>query len=89
MSAKIDRPQFPDDFPYRIIRKHEGPKYFGLGPTALEEEIAAGHIPPPLTLSAGGRAKGWLGSQILAHHERLAQQEDNATPIPDAVKPGG
>jgi hypothetical protein len=49
----------------------EGPRYFGYRHTQLDEKIRSGEIPAPLSLSASGRAKGWLGRQIIEHHRRL------------------
>jgi predicted DNA-binding transcriptional regulator AlpA len=57
--------------PDQIVRWREGKKYFGYGHTQLVEKIAAGEIPAPLNLSDTGRAKGWLGSDIIAHQQRL------------------
>ena len=49
--------------PNEIVRLKHGKKYFGYGPTVIAEKIKAGEIPEPMRL--GGRARGWLGSQIL------------------------
>jgi hypothetical protein len=58
-------------FAHQIVRKGEGgKKYFGLGPTQLEEGIKKGEIPPPFDLTDSGRAKGWTGQQIIDHHAR-------------------
>ena len=51
--------------PNQIVRKGQGPKYFGLRPTALDDAIKAKLIPAPFVLIEGGHAKGWLGSQII------------------------
>ena len=67
--------------PNEIIRKHMGPKYFGLGATQLEEEIRRGTIPPPKVLSSNGRAKGWTGQQILDHQARLFEQEEDSAAL--------
>jgi predicted DNA-binding transcriptional regulator AlpA len=57
--------------PNQIVRMHEGRKYFGYGPTQIEEKINRGEIPAPMALSATGRAKGWTGQQIIDHQRRL------------------
>jgi predicted DNA-binding transcriptional regulator AlpA len=57
--------------PNQIVRPREGRKYFGYGPTQIDEKIKSGEIPAPVALSASGRAKGWLGQQIIEHHRRL------------------
>ena len=59
--------------PRQIVRKGQGPKYFGLRPTALDEAIKAKRIPAPFVLIEGGHATGWLGSQIIEWQaQRLA-----------------
>lgn len=60
--------------PDHIYRKHQGPKIFGVGKTKLDEQIKSREIEPPMSLSDGGRAKGWLGSVIIEHQQkRLAK----------------
>ena len=56
--------------PNQTIRQSEGEKYFGYRHTQLKEKIDAGEIPAPIPLSDSGRAKGWLGSQIIEHHQK-------------------
>jgi predicted DNA-binding transcriptional regulator AlpA len=57
--------------PNQIIRVKDGPLYFGLSDSQIEFRIKAGDIPAPMALSTTGRAKGWLGSQILEYQARL------------------
>jgi predicted DNA-binding transcriptional regulator AlpA len=65
----LDGPLSPDLF-YRIT---DARKYFGLKPTQLSERIKSRDIPPPVKLSASGRAAGWFGRTILAWQaERIA-----------------
>jgi hypothetical protein len=59
--------------PNQIIRLRHGRKYFGFGPTQLDLKIKSGEVPKPLALSDTGHAKGWLGSQIIAHQRRLLE----------------
>jgi hypothetical protein len=59
----------------RIYRKHEGPKFFGLQSSQLEEKIRSGEIPAPVSLTKSGRAKGWFGWQIAEHHRQLVERE--------------
>jgi predicted DNA-binding transcriptional regulator AlpA len=56
--------------PNQIIRKSEGRKYFGFKHSQLDEKIKDGSIPAPFPLSENGRAVGWLGRQIIAHHQK-------------------
>lgn len=53
--------------PNQIVRMSEGRKYFGYKHTQLDEKIKTGEIPAPIPLSDSGRAKGWLGHQIIEH----------------------
>jgi predicted DNA-binding transcriptional regulator AlpA len=57
--------------PNEIVRLKDGPKYYGLSPTQIDAKIKTGEIPAPIPLSASGRAKGWLGHQIIDHQRRL------------------
>ena len=61
--------------PNAIVRKSEGRKYFGLGPSQLAEAIKRGEIPAPFPLTESGRAQGWTGQQILDHQ---AKQRNSA-----------
>lgn len=57
--------------PNQIVRKCHGHRYFGFKHTQLDKKIADGEIPKPIALTSTGRAKGWLGSQIIEHQRRL------------------
>jgi len=62
--------------PNGIYRKAEGPKYFGLGPSQIDEAIKSGKIPRPFPLVDGGKAQGWTGQQIIDHQaKRIASTE--------------
>lgn len=56
--------------PNQIIRWSQGEKYFGFKHSQLAVKIEAGEIPRPFLLSENGRAVGWTGKQIIAHHRR-------------------
>ena len=61
--------------PDQIVRKTKGgQRYFGLGPTRLDEAIRRGDIPAPFPLTASGRAVGWTGRQIIEHHRAMMQR---------------
>jgi hypothetical protein len=48
-------------------------RILGLKPTAIDEEIDRGNLPPPMDLTPGGRAKGWLGQTLIdLQRKRLA-----------------
>jgi predicted DNA-binding transcriptional regulator AlpA len=65
--------------PNEIVRLKDGPRYFGFSPTQIDVKIKTGEIPPPMALSATGRARGWTGAQILEHQARLmARHNQNA-----------
>jgi predicted DNA-binding transcriptional regulator AlpA len=64
----------------RVYRYADGPKYFGLGLSSIDEKIKTGEIPKPISLSDSGRAKGWLGRTILAWQaERQAKSEQQSS----------
>ncbi len=62
--------------PNQIVRLKDGPRYFGLSENRIYEKIKAGEIPAPMSLSATGRARGWLGSQILEYQARLQRRNE-------------
>ena len=73
--------KFEELDPNQIIRLVEGKKYFGYGHTQLDVKIKAGEIPAPVSLSPSGRARGWLGRQIIEHQRRLlAAAQDQGVP---------
>jgi predicted DNA-binding transcriptional regulator AlpA len=74
--------------PNQIIRKSEGRKYFGFKHSQLDEKIKDGSIPAPFPLSENGRAVGWLGRQIIAHHQkRLAAAKRREAAAADEQAP--
>jgi len=59
--------------PGAAYRWREGPRLFGLQKSQLSEAIRAGLIPAPFAVVEGGKAKIWLGEQIIQHRrERIA-----------------
>jgi len=62
-SSSIDgtQPINPDHF-YRL---YEARKFFGYGPSTVEEKIRTKELPQPVALSDSGRARGWFGRQII------------------------
>jgi predicted DNA-binding transcriptional regulator AlpA len=64
--------------PNEIVRVKDGPRFFGLSDTQIETKIKKGEIPAPMSLSASGRAKGWLGSQILDYQAQLQRRNQTA-----------
>jgi hypothetical protein len=66
--------------PAALYRQHEGKRLFGLKHSQLAEAIRSGKIPPPFAVLEGGRAKGWIGAQIIAHRrQRMAAAEQQRT----------
>jgi predicted DNA-binding transcriptional regulator AlpA len=62
--------------PNHFYRAYLGPQFFGLAASALDAAIKAGHIPAPIHVVDGGKAKGWLGSTILQWQaQRMAQDK--------------
>jgi predicted DNA-binding transcriptional regulator AlpA len=78
----------PDEFtidptlplgPNQMVRLSDGWKYFGVRATQIDEHVIRGNIPAPISISdskekgKASRARGWLGSQIIAWQQaRLA-----------------
>lgn len=58
--------------PAEIVRKHHGPKVFGLGASSIEAKIKKRELPAPIPLSASGRAQGWTGAMINEHRRKMA-----------------
>lgn len=62
--------------PNQFVRLQDGPLYFGLRPTQLDEHVQTGAIPAPVTISdlkekgKASRARGWFGKQILEWQEK-------------------
>jgi predicted DNA-binding transcriptional regulator AlpA len=56
--------------PRQIIRKVEGPKFFGLGASQIDQAIKDGKIPRPFPLIDGGRALGWTLQQVIDHQAK-------------------
>jgi prophage regulatory protein len=50
----------------RIIRMRDLPSKVGLRPSTIYQLVAEGRFPPPFKLILGGRASGWLESQVDA-----------------------
>jgi hypothetical protein len=73
--------------PDYFYRKFEGPKYFGLAPSALDEAIKVGLIPAPYspTGGVGSRALGWHGRVILEHQRQRMESASKAAK-PKAVR---
>jgi predicted DNA-binding transcriptional regulator AlpA len=64
--------------PHAIVRKKNGPKYFGISERHLDDAIASGAVPRPLQLLPGGYACGWLGSTIIAWQRELVARNSKA-----------
>ena len=74
---EVKRPSDPGPInPSFTYRWCEGPRFFGLGHTVLAAKIESGEIPEPISITDSGRARGWLGQQILDwQRERLAKAQ--------------
>ena len=53
----------------QFYRLHEGPNYFGFSLNRQDDLIKSGQLPPPISPSDNGRAKGWFGRTILKWQE--------------------
>jgi predicted DNA-binding transcriptional regulator AlpA len=75
MTKKIEMPPLPLGELHRnqIVRKKDGPKYFGLSNAGIDLAVKANKLPAPFSVLEGGRAMAWTGGQILDYHaERIA-----------------
>jgi predicted DNA-binding transcriptional regulator AlpA len=61
---------------YRIVRLSELPQFVGLRRTQISELITKGEFPRPISLSDGGRSKGWLEHELLAWQQNRIDQRD-------------
>lgn len=50
----------------RVLRMRDLPQKVGFRPSTIYEMVAAGRFPRPFKLVSGGRASGWLESDIDA-----------------------
>jgi len=48
----------------RVLRMRDLPNKVGFRPSTIYEMVAAGRFPRPFKLVSGGRATGWLESEI-------------------------
>jgi predicted DNA-binding transcriptional regulator AlpA len=60
----------------------------GLGPTQINGAIARGELPPPVKITQSGRARGWLGSQLIELQQKRLAEAQTQTATPDK-KPRG
>src|SRR4029077_7662176 len=60
----------------KILRGPEVLKACGYKESQLDEKIKEGKFPAPITLSEGGRARGWFEDEIIAYQEARRQERD-------------
>ena len=66
------------DFVYRLMSP-VARAVVGLGPTQTMEAIKRGELPPPISMSASGYAKGWTGQQLIdLQRQRVEKAEAEA-----------
>ena len=63
----------PDTTLNRIIRRRDLPTYTGLKKSTINNLIEAGEFPRPITLTNGGRAKGWLEADLIRWQQRRCE----------------
>jgi prophage regulatory protein len=64
----------------RILRRREVEQTVGLSRSALYRRISAGSFPRPIPIS-GGRAVGWLASEVQEFCARCVAQRDERAAI--------
>jgi prophage regulatory protein len=60
----------------RIIRERDVDAYCGLRRTRRAELIRRGEFPAPIRLSDGGRARGYLESELIAWQQKCIARRD-------------
>jgi hypothetical protein len=62
--------------PYGFYRKSSATarRVIGLGSTATDARIKSGELEPPVPAFEGGRATGWLGSQLIKLQNRRLER---------------
>ena len=63
----------------RIIREKDIDAYCGLKRTQRAELIRRGEFPKPISLSEGGRARGYLESEVAQWQARRIARRDSTT----------
>jgi predicted DNA-binding transcriptional regulator AlpA len=66
----------------RIIRRRDLPKYTGLQKSQTDVLISRGEFPKPISLTDGGRARGWLEDEIAAWQAGRIEAGPTATQPP-------
>jgi predicted DNA-binding transcriptional regulator AlpA len=64
--------------PFRIIRRHDLPKYVGLQRTQIAELIKSGQFPRPISLNDNGRSVGWLEDEVIAWQRQRLSKRDSS-----------
>ncbi len=62
--------------PQRIYRLKDVERFTGYKHSQIDELVKQGKLPKPIPLADGGRAKGWLESELLAWQaDRIAKRD--------------
>jgi len=67
-----------EEFVDRVCRKPEVRRLTGLSDSTIYEEMAKGRFPKNFKLTPGGRASGWLLSDVLAYLAQRSAERDIA-----------
>jgi len=59
----------------RVLRMRDLPQKVGFRPSTIYEMVAAGRFPRPFKLVSGGRASGWLESDIDAWLDKRVRSD--------------
>ena len=65
-------PELPKGKLRKILRKREVMALLGLGHTALQEAVARGDLPKPITITEHGRTIAWFEDELIEHLETRA-----------------
>ena len=64
----------------QILREPAVLKDCGYKKTQLDEKIKEGKFPAPITLSEGGRARGWFEDEVIAHQRHGVRNVKPSSP---------
>ena len=59
----------------RVLRMRDLPQKVGFRPSTIYEMVATGRFPRPFKLVSGGRASGWLESDIDAWLDKRVRSD--------------
>ena len=65
----------------RIIRRKSLVEFTGLRKSTINKLIELGEFPRPISLTSGGRAKGWLETDLISWQQRRREASNEMAPL--------